>query len=945
MRYEFFFAFCGVCFADDNITATVSVVVPGWLEDATHLENITSFESNCPAVDEEYSEAALQKIAVLREDYATRNAHTGHLSLLSQDEHNEVPWNIIVIFTIFGIGAVVRHLFAEPPLCYFPYTVVMFSIGMVWGQLGRVFDSEKYTQLAHMNPHLILYTFLPLLIFESAFAMEMSVFKKLIGQCLLLAGPGLVIASGLTAVGARYMFVEYNWDWSAALLFGVTLSATDPVAVVAILKELGVPKGIGTLIEGESLLNDGTAIVFFEFLREAVKTENCIPEWESCTDQCVCPAYHCPFPYTPVEVFKQFSYVVVGGMLVGLVMGIIMVYSLNNVFSDALIEITVTICTSYLTFFISEGWFEVSGVLALVVLGCFTAKYRTSISPDVMPTLHHFWEMVAYLANTLIFTLAGMLVSQKAFDNFRAVEVIYLSGMYVLVNLIRAFILLLATPSLLCFSKDLNWSPGNFALVTWGGLRGAIGLTLSLVLESDDGIIANVRDKIMFQVAGIVVGTMVINGITTRNVVRYFKLDKVEERRKRIMKDRFAKLLIEQEQNLQDVGANPAFYDTNWERLQKYTSLTSDLKDDYSDLYNKRNASFSILNDGKADGRTTYFNLITLGIKKQERKGMLGRKGIRLLRLLVESMRDAPEGGLMDASDVTPLCKMPWLWRIMIVFPFWRKAMQKRARGHAFDINLACAECHLNARRVLERHDDIHKDVRDQIRTHCRKTAADCIARCNAITLEHQEVSCAIKTKHAAREVLNYMDNAIASMLREGRLDEEDARLLQSAVVARKADIQKNFPFGLADLSSKEILEASQMYKDAEEECQQKLLAALKRGAICVKEFGSEGMPVGRDADGGVQASPLFASASKQASLLSSPRFSFALSSPRSSSSVSPSFSATMSKHLNGIFIVISGLCVSPFFLTAKIATLILKMVLSKFEQNFYTISLPSPIQ
>ena len=109
------------------------------------------------------------------------------------------------------------------------------SIGVIFG--GDQF--EDYTALARISPHLLLLIFLPILIFESAFTMDVHTFFKNARQILTLAAPGLMISAFLTSCIARFIF-SYNWSWALCLVFGAILSATDPVAVVAILKELGM---------------------------------------------------------------------------------------------------------------------------------------------------------------------------------------------------------------------------------------------------------------------------------------------------------------------------------------------------------------------------------------------------------------------------------------------------------------------------------------------------------------------------------------------------------------------------------------------------------------------------------------------------------------------------------------------------------------------------------
>lgn len=147
----------------------------------------------------------------------------------------------IIINAINGFlfkTAAVRHLLKHTPL---PYTVILIVIGLITGalpKLRRLEFLQDYLKIAQMDPHLMLIIFLPTLIFESAFVMDAHTFKKTIVQSIILAGPGLLISTFLTAVMGRFIFT-YNWSWVVALMFGTIMSATDPVAVVALLKELG----------------------------------------------------------------------------------------------------------------------------------------------------------------------------------------------------------------------------------------------------------------------------------------------------------------------------------------------------------------------------------------------------------------------------------------------------------------------------------------------------------------------------------------------------------------------------------------------------------------------------------------------------------------------------------------------------------------------------------
>lgn len=141
------------------------------------------------------------------------------------------------------------------------------SIKLDMGRIGKAIIAYS-----DFNPHLLLLIFLPALIFESAFNSDWHIFKVELGQILIMAGPMLIGSTFLSALMMTYVF-GYTGDftWEASLMYGSIISATDPVAVVALLKELGASKRLATMIEGESLLNDGTAMVIFLVLLDLVE--------------------------------------------------------------------------------------------------------------------------------------------------------------------------------------------------------------------------------------------------------------------------------------------------------------------------------------------------------------------------------------------------------------------------------------------------------------------------------------------------------------------------------------------------------------------------------------------------------------------------------------------------------------------------------------------------
>jgi len=210
-----------------------------------------------------------------------------------------------------------------------------------------------------------------------------------------MAGPMVVASTFLTGLTTAHI-LGYKGDdfpFSASLLLGSICSATDPVAVVALLKELGASKRLATMIEGESLLNDGTAMVVFLILLKIVEGEEM------------------SFG-SMVVMFVRLSF---GGPLLGLLAGFIMSMILKRIHNNFVLEVNTTIVGSYLVFFIAESTpLHISGILAIVALGLYmTRSGKTRISAESEHSVHHVWGYIGYMAETVIFILAGVILGKR----------------------------------------------------------------------------------------------------------------------------------------------------------------------------------------------------------------------------------------------------------------------------------------------------------------------------------------------------------------------------------------------------------------------------------------------------------------------------------------------------------------------------------------------------
>eukprot|EP00968_Pinguiococcus_pyrenoidosus_P025660 scaffold6610_cov245-Pinguiococcus_pyrenoidosus.AAC.4 len=481
-------------------------------------------------------------------------------------------------FAVLIMGAVLRQLTRELPV---PYTVALLLFGIAVGEMIINFPDEdvmrSFNTLGELDPHLLLHIFLPPLIFESAFSIEWHVFNKSKWATMFLAGPGLLISMVISGAVANALFFangiddqctaadscacsDKTWSRDAGYLMGVVLSATDPVAVVALLRELGVKAELSTAIEGESLLNDGTALVVFQVLAEVVRGAR---------------------EQSEEDIFRTFVTMSGGGILLGVLMGFLAVAWIGYVFNDATIEITITVCAAYMTFFLAEYFLRVSGVLAVVALGLYCGRFgRTRISPEVQHFLGEFWEMLAYFGNTLIFSIAGIVVLLRTSKQFTPWDLGVLVALY--------FTLLAARAAVFTLLYFLKWAAGappqwkDYVVSVWGGLRGAVGIALALFVWHEKTICANVGNKILFHTAGIVVFTVVINGISIRSVLDALGMNVVSHERQLVLADAYKRVAECGRHQESLLRADALFTSAVWSEVRRYYLVEDDLATDAS---------------------------------------------------------------------------------------------------------------------------------------------------------------------------------------------------------------------------------------------------------------------------------------------------------------------------------------------------------------------------
>jgi CPA1 family monovalent cation:H+ antiporter len=338
-----------------------------------------------------------------------------------------------------------------------PYTVAL----VVTGLLISIFREWFYPGFdigLHLTPELLFVVLLPVLIYEAAFHFELHDFSANWKAIITLAAPGLVV--GILAAALLFyaivMLLGIELGFMGILLVATMLSATDPVAVISLLKEVGAPKRLRVLMEGESLVNDGVAVVIFGVVLIMLGLD---PKQSSLT-----------FTY----FIQFFGWEILGALLIGGSIGWFISWLTSRV-DDHLIEITLTTLAAYGAFLLADKA-HASGVLACLVSGMFMGNFgaKYGMSPTTRVAVISFWEYLAFLANSFVFLLVGLEISPiRLVENWLLIILVWLAMIVA-----RAFLVYGTLPLLSKLEGKLpKWSG---VVITWGGLRGGIAMVLAL---------------------------------------------------------------------------------------------------------------------------------------------------------------------------------------------------------------------------------------------------------------------------------------------------------------------------------------------------------------------------------------------------------------------------------------------------------------------------------
>ena len=401
---------------------------------------------------------------------------------------------ILLLLLIASLGSVFfKHL-------KLPFTVGLVIVGLGLGLLEPWLMPFQTLVFSH---DLILFLFVPPLVFASASNLNSRLFFRNLAPILILAGPGLVVSMLLVGVSLAWLT---PLALGSALLFGALISATDPVAVVALFETMGVPPRLKMLVDGESMLNDATAIVAFTVVMGIIMSGN----------------FHAGILG---QALVNVILVLLGGALVGILLALPMRFVIAAAKTNPLIQFAITLVIAYFSFLIAD-YLRASGVVAVLAAGVVIGRYKADLlKTEVKARLDDFWELAATLANSLIFLLVG-LAAGRFFTGPQAQPYFWDSIFWAIVAAIAARGIMVFTFSP-CMNPFLKEGPidRRYQIISfWGGLRGAVALALALSLATDFPH----RELIIAMTLGVALFTILVGGLTTGPLIRRFRLDTPE---------------------------------------------------------------------------------------------------------------------------------------------------------------------------------------------------------------------------------------------------------------------------------------------------------------------------------------------------------------------------------------------------------------------------------
>ena len=534
------------------------------------------------------------------------------------------------LLSLVGLFFIVSVLMPIAERLNTPYTVLLAAVGLVIGSailaLGNApatiflsaYDQWIVAKIG-IDSKAILFIFLPVLLFEIALAVNV---RRLLDDLAIIVTMAIVAVVATAFVVGGTLWIMAAAGGAVCLLLGAVISTTDPGAVIAIFRDLGAPRRLLVIVEGESLFNDAAAIVLFSL----------------CLDAIVGGA-----EFSFLDGAWLFAYGLTAGGFAGFCLGWLFGFLFRTLRGHVVAETTLTVALAYLAFIAGEMLLGASGVVAVVVAGLVTGgRGRINMAVTSWPKVIAVWEQLGFWANSLIFLLASMLVP-KVMVGLHWQDALWIVVAYLTAFAARAAMLYGLLPPLSFMGLSPAISNARKGLILWGGVRGAATLALALVVTEHPLIGAEDRQLVGAVASGFVLVTLLFNATTLRWMTHRLGLDRLSDADIALRNRVVVGALAEVREHVHEVAtdqdlAEPAVRDLN----RYYDDRIEVLERDASTL------PTGAVEDRMSLGLTMLGNLEGRIYELRFTESLLGRTVVRGLRATAERLADAARTGGLE---------------------------------------------------------------------------------------------------------------------------------------------------------------------------------------------------------------------------------------------------------------------------------------------------------
>jgi monovalent cation:H+ antiporter, CPA1 family len=417
------------------------------------------------------------------------------------------------VFALTGLLALVSLLLPLADRLAIPYAVLLAGVGCAIGLLtqlaGATVGAGIFGDLVgaldqfNLSAEALLFIFLPALLFETALNFDVQRLTDEIAPVLLLAVIGVLVSTAVVGIALWWGFGE---TLLVCLLLGAVVATTDPVAVVAIFRDIGAPRRLMMLVEGEALFNDAAAIALYGLLLAMLTGASAA---------------------RPIDGLVEFLRGFIGGLVAGYAGGRLVGVMMPALRNHRLAETTLTIAVAYLVFVISQRYLFVSGVVAVVTAG-LVVNYegRRRLSPSSWKVLIRTWEQIGFWATSLIFLLAAMMVPDML-AGARLHQMAELALLILAAYAARAITLYGLLPMLSILRIAERIRNDHKLVILWGGMRGAVSLALALAATQNTALSPEIREFVGVLASSFILFTLFVGAPTLRPLMRALRLDRL----------------------------------------------------------------------------------------------------------------------------------------------------------------------------------------------------------------------------------------------------------------------------------------------------------------------------------------------------------------------------------------------------------------------------------